>query len=102
MEGVGVWRNGELVTSGIGAEIMGGPLVSLRWLVNHLVRRGEVLRAGQLVIPGSPVGLVPVGPGDRVTARFTHVGRVAAEFRGADAVGTPERRDEPPERGDAP
>ena len=82
MEGVGVWMNGELVTSGIGAEIMGGPLVSLRWLVNHLVRRGEALRAGQLVIPGSPVGLVPVGPGDRVTAGFTHVGRVEAEFRG--------------------
>ena len=82
MEGVGVWRNGELVTSGIGAEIMGGPLVSLRWLVNHLVRRGEALRAGQLVIPGSPVGLVSVEPGDRVTAGFTHVGRVEAEFRG--------------------
>jgi 2-keto-4-pentenoate hydratase len=82
MEGVGVWRNGELVTSGIGAEIMGGPLVSLRWLVNHLVRRGEALWAGQLVIPGSPVGLVSVGPGDRVTAGFTHVGRVEAEFRG--------------------
>jgi 2-keto-4-pentenoate hydratase len=82
MEGVGVWRNGELVASGIGAEIMGGPLVSLRWLVNHLVRRGEALRAGQLVIPGSPVGLVSVEPGDRVTAGFTHVGRVEAEFRG--------------------
>ncbi len=81
-EGVGVWIDGELVTSGIGAEIMGGPLVSLRWLVNHLVRRGEALRAGQLVIPGSPVGLVSVEPGDRVTAGFTHVGRVEAEFRG--------------------
>jgi len=84
MEGVGVWLDGELKVSGIGAEIMGGggPLASLRWLVNHLVRRGEGLRAGQLVIPGSPVGLVPVEPGDRVTARFTNVGRVEAVFRG--------------------
>ncbi len=87
MEGVGFWVNGELVASGIGAEIMGGPLRSLRWLVNHLVRRGEALRAGQLVIPGSPVGLVSVGPGDRVTAAFTHVGRVEAEFRSDDAGG---------------
>ena len=85
MEGVGVWLNGDLAASGIGAEIMGGPLRSLRWLVNHLVRRGEALRAGQLVIPGSPVGLVSVGPGDRVTAGFTHVGRVEAEFRSDDA-----------------
>jgi 2-keto-4-pentenoate hydratase len=82
MEGVGVWLNGELAASGIGADVMGGPLVSLRWLVNHIVRRGEVLRAGQLVIPGSPVGLVSVEPGDRVTARFTNVGRVEAVFRG--------------------
>lgn len=85
MEGVGVWLNGELATSGIGAEIMGGPLRSLRWLVNYLVRRGEALRAGQLVIPGSPVGLVSIEPGDRVTAGFTHVSRVEAEFRGDDA-----------------
>jgi 2-keto-4-pentenoate hydratase len=85
MEGVGVWLDGELAASGIGAEIMGGPLRSLRWLVNHHVRRGEALRAGQLVIPGSPVGLVPVGPGDRVTAGFTHAGRVEAEFMGGDA-----------------
>ncbi|APW59491.1 2-keto-4-pentenoate hydratase [Paludisphaera borealis] len=82
MEGVGVWLDGELAASGIGAEIMGGPLASLRWLVNHLVRRGEVLRAGELVIPGSPVGLISVEPGERVTARFTNVGRVEAEFRG--------------------
>jgi len=82
MEGVGVWLNDDLAASGIGAEIMGGPLRSLRWLVNHLVRRGEALRAGQLVIPGSPVGLVSVEPGDRVMVRFTHVGRVQAEFRG--------------------
>ncbi len=85
LEGVGLFVNGVLADSGIGAEIMGGPLESLRWLVNHLVRRGEAVRAGQIVIPGSPVGLIPVRPGDRVSARFTHVGQVEALFRGADA-----------------
>jgi 2-keto-4-pentenoate hydratase len=102
LEGVGLFVNGVLADSGIGAEVMGGPLTSLRWLVNHLVRRDEVLRAGQLVIPGSPVGLIPVGPGDRVSARFTHLGGVEAVFRGHDAGGHPERRDGPPERGDEP
>ena len=63
LEGVGLFVNGVLADSGIGAEVMGGPLVSLRWLVNHLVRRGEVLRAGQLVIPGSAVGLTRSGRG---------------------------------------
>lgn len=96
IEGVGLFVNGVLADSGIGAEIMGGPLESLRWLVNHLVRRGGALRAGQLVIPGSPVGLIPVGPGDRVMARFTHLGGVEAEFRGGDARGAVGHRVVPP------
>lgn len=80
MEGVGIFKNGELLDSGIGAEIMGGPMISLRWLVNHLVRRGQCLKAGQIVIPGSAVSLVPVDLGDVLTAKFTHVGVVEAEF----------------------
>jgi 2-keto-4-pentenoate hydratase len=81
MEGVGLFKNDELAASGISAEIMGGPLKSLRWLANHLIRRGEHLKAGQIVIPGSAVELVAVEPEDRLSARFTHVGRVDAEFR---------------------
>jgi 2-keto-4-pentenoate hydratase len=80
MEGVGVFRNGELMASGIGAEIMGGPLKSLQWLVRRLRTDGEYLRAGQLVIPGSPVELVSVGANDRVTAAFTHLGKIATRF----------------------
>lgn len=82
MEGVGLFKNGDLAASGIGAEILGGPLKSLRWLANHLIQRGEHLRAGQIVIPGSAVKLVAVEPGDCIAARFTHVGYVEAEFRG--------------------
>ena len=80
MEGVGLFKNRQLAASGIGAEIMGGPLKSLRWLVNHLVRRGGVLKAGEVIIPGSPVQLVSVDRGDSVTARFTHVGKADAIF----------------------
>lgn len=80
MEGVGLFKNGHLAASGIGAEIMGGPMASLRWLINHLVRRGHGLRAGQWVIPGSPVELVSVEQGDSVTARFTNVGGVEVTF----------------------
>ncbi len=80
MEGVGLFKNGQLADSGIGAEIMGNPLTSLRWLINHLHRRGQVLRAGDLVIPGSPVELVSVAPGDTVTAAFTRLGEVTTRF----------------------
>jgi 2-keto-4-pentenoate hydratase len=80
LEGVAIFRNGELAAAGIAAEIMGGPLKSLRWLANHLLRHGEHLEAGRLVIPGSPVELVSVEPGDRITASFTRVGGVSAAF----------------------
>ena len=80
-EGVGLRVNDHLAASGTGSEIMGGPMTSLRWLANHLVRRGHHLEAGQLVIPGSPVELVSVSLDDRVEARFAHIGSVQAEFR---------------------
>lgn len=78
---VGIFINDAPAASGIGADIMGSPMMSLRWLVNHLVRRGDSLKVGQFVIPGSPVELVSVASSDRVSARLTHVGSVDAEFK---------------------
>jgi 2-keto-4-pentenoate hydratase len=74
LEGVGVFVNGTLKASGIGAEIMGGPLDSLRWLARHAAERGQSLRAGELIIPGSAVQLVRVQAGDFIEARFTRIG----------------------------
>lgn len=79
-EGVGLFVNGVLVCSAINAEVMGGPLVSLRWLVNRLTESGRRLEPGQVVIPGSAVNLVAVHAGDHVEARFTRFGRCEARF----------------------
>ncbi|MEK6234205.1 MAG: fumarylacetoacetate hydrolase family protein [Planctomycetales bacterium] len=79
-ENVTLLKNGRVAASGVGAEIMGGPMNSLRWLVNHLVRRGDSLKPGDVVIPGSPVELVSVDRGDVVTARFNHLGQTEAVF----------------------
>lgn len=80
MEGVGLFKNGRVKASGIVAEIMGGPLTSLRWLINHLVRQGKGLKAGEVVIPGSAVELVSVDRGDEIVSRFTHAGEVHTRF----------------------
>lgn len=80
LEGVGLFINGILAASGIGAEIMGGPLESLRWLVQNLAARGDLVRAGEMVIPGSAVRLVPVKASDLVEAQFTHFGRCRVHF----------------------
>lgn len=48
-------RNGERVGEGRGADVMGHPLESLRWVANHLARQGRGLRSGEVVISGSLV-----------------------------------------------
>jgi len=80
LEGVAVYVNDSLVASGVAADIMNGPLNSLRFLIGHLAARGEVLRAGELVIPGSATALIPVKSGDTVTCSFTNLGNVVATF----------------------
>lgn len=79
IEGVEIWVNGQLQASGTGAEIMdGGPLISLCWLAHHAYERGESLRAGDLIIPGSAVKLIEPKIGDRIEARFTQLGKCTA------------------------
>jgi len=73
--------NGVEAASGIGAEVMGGPLESLRWLLTHLRQHQNGLRAGDLVIPGSATKLVRVGAGDHAVSQFTHFGACRANFR---------------------
>lgn len=80
MEGVAIFINGALVTSGVAADIMDGPLNSLRFLIGHLQKNGEVLKAGEMVIPDSATALIIVEPGDEVTCSFTKLGSVTASF----------------------
>ena len=80
LEGVAVHVNGALVASGVAADIMNGPLNSLRFLIGHLASRGQVLRAGDIVIPGSATALIPVVSGDTVSCSFTNIGEVTAAF----------------------
>jgi len=72
--------DGEEAESASAAEIMGGPLQSVAWLLEALSSEGRGLAAGSVVIPGAPVPLVPIdGPG-RVEANIAGVRRVSASF----------------------
>jgi 2-keto-4-pentenoate hydratase len=78
-EGIEARVNGQLQASGTGAEIMdGGPMISLCWLARHAYERGEMLRAGDLVIPGSAVRLIRLKAGDHIEAHFTKLGKCTA------------------------
>lgn len=63
-------HNGEPAGSATGAAASGHPLAGVVWLVAQLARRGEGLRAGDVVITGGLTRAVPLDPGDRVEAVF--------------------------------
>ncbi|MEM7536919.1 MAG: hypothetical protein AAF639_32370 [Chloroflexota bacterium] len=76
-----VFKDDRLITQAPASEIMGGPLMSLRWLVNSLVKQGLVLEKDSWVIPGSPVELVPIDQDTRLTIEIERVGRLTALFK---------------------
>ena len=69
-----------LVRDGSGAAVLGDPSLALAWLVNELRQRGLGLVAGQFVTTGTCMPPLAIAPGDRVTADFGVLGRVAASF----------------------
>jgi 2-oxo-3-hexenedioate decarboxylase/2-keto-4-pentenoate hydratase len=73
-------HNGRELAAGPGANVMGGPLISLAWLANQLLKRGKTLRAGDLVLTGSthPPQIL-AGPGEAVSV-FVGVGETRVTF----------------------
>lgn len=68
--------NGETQSTGAAADIGFDPVAVLAWFANDRARRGDPLKAGQLISSGDLIGPVEADPGDRVTADFGTLGRV--------------------------
>jgi 2-keto-4-pentenoate hydratase len=71
-------KNGRLVATGCGANVLGDPRVALQWLASH--EHAEGLRAGDVVTTGTSTAPVAIEPGDTVVADFGHLGSVEVEF----------------------
>jgi 2-keto-4-pentenoate hydratase len=72
--------NGNEVSRGTGADVLGHPHNALAWLANHLAADGKGLRAGQIVLTGSLVKTVWLEAGDKVVMELKGLGTVAAAF----------------------
>lgn len=73
-------RAGQEVSSGTGAACLGDPLNALAWLARAATHYGTPLQAGDIVLSGALGPLVPVGPGEILTATISPLGTATARF----------------------
>jgi 2-keto-4-pentenoate hydratase len=73
-------RNGELISHGTGANVLGDPRIALTWIANELSQYADGLRAGQIVTTGTCITPIPVAPGNQVRMDFGVFGCVDARF----------------------
>ena len=69
MESVTLTHNGELVETGVGADIMGNPARGVAWLAERLSEDGATLGAGDLIMTGGITAAVDIeanGPFEQV------------------------------------
>lgn len=75
-----MFKNGSLVSEGSGSAVQGSPLTAVAWLANTLGEMGIPFEAGEIILSGALVPLVPVGPGDRLRVTLAGVGECSCEF----------------------
>lgn len=76
-----VFRNGEKIAGASGpADFPAEAVAILRALAHELEANGEALRAGDVVITGSLVPPVKVGPGQALRAQISPLGEIEVRF----------------------
>ncbi|MGA8943901.1 MAG: 2-keto-4-pentenoate hydratase [Thermoactinomyces sp.] len=78
--GMVLYRNGEVVNTGVGAAALGNPAVCVAWLANKLHEFGISLKAGEVILSGALSAAADAQPGDHFAARFAHLGEVSVRF----------------------
>jgi 2-keto-4-pentenoate hydratase len=72
--------NGNEISRGTGADVLGHPHNALAWLANHLAVKAKGLRAGEIVLTGSLVKTIWLNAGDKVTMDLSGLGTVQVAF----------------------
>lgn len=78
--GIVLEKNGEPVSFGAGAAVLGNPALAIAMLANHLSARGEDIPAGSLILSGGITEAVAVQAGDSVSLRVQGMGSVGMRF----------------------
>ena len=75
-----VYKNGELHSEGLGSAVQGNPLTAVAWLANTLGEFGIDFKAGEVILSGSLVPLIPVVAGDEMQLVLAGVGTASCSF----------------------
>jgi 2-oxopent-4-enoate/cis-2-oxohex-4-enoate hydratase len=75
-----VYKNGELHSEGLGSAVQGNPLTAVAWLANTLGEFGIPFKAGEVILSGSLVPLIPVVAGDEMYLELEGVGTASCRF----------------------
>jgi 2-oxopent-4-enoate/cis-2-oxohex-4-enoate hydratase len=78
--GMKVFKNGKLLSEGVGEAVQGNPLSAVAWLANTLSQFGIPLKAGEVILSGSLVPLESVAPGDKMHLELDGVGSATVKF----------------------
>ena len=72
--------DGQVATNGSGRDVLGNPVNSLHWLVEHLSERNIALEAGQVVATGTATKVTELPSGSTAEADFGPIGRVTTSY----------------------
>lgn len=75
-----VSKNGEVEETGLGAGVLNDPVLGIVWLARRLARYGQKIRAGDVVLSGSFIRIVPAPQGSKIEADFGAFGQVGCRF----------------------
>ena len=75
-----VYKNGELHSEGLGSAVQGNPLTAVAWLANTLGEFGIPFLAGEVILSGSLVPLIPVVAGDKMSLEIEGIGGCSCTF----------------------
>ena len=75
-----VYKNGELHSEGVSSAVQGNPLTAVAWLANTLGEFGIPFRAGEVILSGSLVPLIPVVAGDEMSLEIEGLGGTSCRF----------------------
>ncbi|MDC0073497.1 fumarylacetoacetate hydrolase family protein [Alphaproteobacteria bacterium] len=68
--------NSEIVDKGNSKDVLGGPINSLVWLANELNKKGYYIKAGDIIMTGSPIKSFFIKKGDKVKSVIDRLGSV--------------------------